>query len=101
MSEQYIALCWKPQKVVGVSMAEIARRVAERHEVSVDDLKGSGRARWVSQPRQEAMYEIRAQTAQSLPAIGRFLGGRDHTTILWGIRRHEERLQKAAVAHHG
>lgn len=101
MSEQFVELCWKPHAVTGVSMAEITRSVAEKHEVSVADIKGSGRARWVSQPRQEVMYEIRARTSQSLPAIGRFLGGRNHATILWGIRRHEERIQKGEVAARG
>lgn len=33
-----------------------------------------------------AMWLARQATAASLPVIGRVLGGRDHTTVLHGVR---------------
>lgn len=75
-----------------VTMADIAARVAEKHHLTVADLKGQSRRRPVAWPRQEAMHECRLVTQQSLPAIGRFFGGRDHTTVLHAARRHKERL---------
>jgi chromosomal replication initiation ATPase DnaA len=43
--------------------------------------------------RNEAAWLLR-KLDWSLPAIGRFLGGKHHTTIMHGIRQHE--LKKAA-----
>ncbi|MBL4890474.1 MAG: hypothetical protein JKX91_01335, partial [Rhizobiaceae bacterium] len=41
------------------------------------------------QPRYEAYWLIKRNTSLTLPTIGRLLGGRDHTTILHGVRRYE------------
>lgn len=45
--------------------------------------------------RQEVFYRLAHETSLSLPAIGRRFG-RDHTTVLWGIRRHAAKLAQAA-----
>jgi chromosomal replication initiator protein len=36
------------------------------------------------------MYLAKTMTTRSLPEIGRRFGGRDHTTILHGVRKVEE-----------
>lgn len=72
-------------------MKEIASEVAERHELTLEDLRGPSRYRTVAWARQEAMALIRAEGRYSYPQIGRFFGGRDHTTILVGVRHHEAR----------
>ena len=43
-------------------------------------------------PRQLAMYLAREVTGESLPAIGRSFGGRDHTTVLHACRRASQRI---------
>ena len=35
---------------------------------------------------------MREETDASLPQIGRALGGRDHTTVLYGLKCHAERM---------
>ncbi|MEC5293700.1 helix-turn-helix domain-containing protein [Aurantimonas sp. C2-6-R+9] len=70
----------------------IAREVARLRRVGFDDLMPERRTRNLVGPRQEAMYLAKKLTPASLPAIGRRLGGRDHTTILYGIRRTEARI---------
>lgn len=86
---------------------EILQMVAEANHVTVDDLTGQRRAREFSWPRQEAMWLLRQQRRPngahrfSLPQIGRMLGGRDHTTVLHGVRRHEQRLAVADVYDRG
>ena len=40
--------------------------------------------------RQEICYRLREETLFSLPQIGKLLGGRDHTTVLFAVRRHKE-----------
>ena len=48
------------------------------------------RVRTIARPRQIAMYLAKQLTPRSLPEIGRRFGGRDHTTIMHGVRRIEE-----------
>jgi chromosomal replication initiator protein len=43
----------------------------------------------VVRPRQIAMYLAKTLTMRSLPEIGRKFGGRDHTTVLHGVRKIE------------
>jgi hypothetical protein len=56
--------------------------------VSVEDLKGSHRNRYIVKARHRAMYEVYMQRRDmSYPAIGRWFGGRDHTTILHAVKK--------------
>lgn len=67
--------------------------VAVKHGVRLEDLRSPARIKRFVLARHEAMWEIRRQRpALSLPHIGRLFGGRDHTTILHGIRAHQNRL---------
>lgn len=67
---------------------EIIERIAEKHGLTPHDLKCDGRIKPLVLARHEACYEIARLTTMSLPAIGKALGGRDHTTIRSGIMRH-------------
>ena len=73
-----------------VSLAEIQRKVAEHYNIRLSELIGPRRTRNIARPRQVAMYLAKTLTQRSLPEIGRDFGGRDHTTILHGVRRIEE-----------
>ena len=56
--------------------------VASYFKLQVEDLHAKKRSRSIAFPRQIAMYLCRELTESSLPAIGQFFGGRDHTTVL-------------------
>jgi chromosomal replication initiator protein len=73
-----------------VTVEEIQRRVADHYNVRLSDLIGPKRVRTIARPRQVAMYLAKHLTSRSLPEIGRRFGGRDHTTIMHGVRRIEE-----------
>ena len=73
-----------------VSIDEIQRKVAERYNIRLADLIGPKRIRTIARPRQIAMYLSKQMTSRSLPEIGRRFGGRDHTTIMHGVRKIEE-----------
>lgn len=73
-----------------VSAARVLEEASEVFGVSVDDLCGYGRTGGLVLARQAAMYVCRALTDDSLPAIGRSFGGRDHTTVLHGVRKIEQ-----------
>ncbi|WP_245413881.1 helix-turn-helix domain-containing protein [Fulvimarina endophytica] len=68
----------------------ITAEIAAIRGVSVEDIVSNRRPRRVIRPRQEAMYFAQKLTPASLPAIGRHLGGRDHSTVMHGIRRIEQ-----------
>lgn len=57
--------------------------------VTLSDIKSNGRKAKFVQARQLAMYLAKMLTNQSLPEIGRRMGGRDHTTVLHAYRKME------------
>lgn len=76
----------------------ILREVADAHGVSVDDIRGDRRLKHITLARHEACWRLRNETAYSTTQIGWFLGGKDHSSVMHGERRHAERLQGAFVA---
>ena len=82
-----------------ISIEEIQRRVAERYNIRLSEMIGPKRLRNFARPRQVAMYLCKQMTSRSLPEIGRRFGGRDHTTVMHGVKRIEElRNQDAQIA---
>ncbi len=73
-----------------VTVEEIQRRVSEHYSIRLSDMIGPKRVRAIARPRQVAMYLSKQMTSRSLPEIGRRFGGRDHTTVMHGVRRIEE-----------
>jgi chromosomal replication initiator protein len=74
------------------SVAEIQAAACEHFGLSPDELLSSARTARIAWPRQVAMYLARELTSESLPAIGRHFGGRDHTTVLHAWRRTTARI---------
>lgn len=72
---------------------QIIRVVAKVYGVDEERLLSKQRSRDVSLPRQVAMYLIREETSASLPQIGEALGGRDHTTVMYGCDKISDRLE--------
>lgn len=75
-------------------LARILRTVARHHDLTYDDLVGPARCRAVASARSMAMYLARQFTDASLYAIGRACGGRDHTTVMHGVRVVTARLAR-------
>jgi chromosomal replication initiator protein len=65
-----------------VSIKRIQDLVAERFDMSLEELCGDKRSQNIVYPRQVAMYLSRELTDSSLPKIGKEFGGRDHTTVI-------------------
>jgi chromosomal replication initiator protein len=64
------------------TIEEIQKVVADYFNVRVSDLRAKKRTASIVRPRQIAMYLVRELTSHSLPEIGEFFGGKDHTTVL-------------------
>jgi chromosomal replication initiator protein len=74
------------------TVREIQESTCEAFGISYDQLVSTSRAGAVAWPRQVAMYLARELTDQTLPAIGRAFGNRNHTTVLHACKRTAERI---------
>jgi len=77
-----------------ITVDEIQKTVAEHFSLKQADLLSERRTRAIARPRQIAMYLCKQHTTRSYPDIGRRFGGRDHTTVLHGVRKIEELLSQ-------
>ena len=68
-----------PQLVVEV--------VAEHFGITMDQITSKSRSNDVAKPRQIAMYLCKNMTDASLETIGKAVGGRDHSTVVHGIKK--------------
>ena len=99
-ADELVAELESMQLNVGPAMGHrIARAVAKAHGIDWQDFISKRRWKHVVQARQHAMWEIRKNTTLSLPSIARILGGFDHTTILWGLRKHQQRIDSGEFPH--
>lgn len=73
-----------------ITVNNIQKTVAEYFKIRVADLLAKSRVRQVARPRQIAMTLSKELTDHSLPEIGDYFGGRDHTTVLHATRRIKE-----------
>jgi chromosomal replication initiator protein len=84
--------------------AGVVRIVAEHFGLRAEDLTGRKRTKEIAGARQIAMYLLREENDLSLPAIGDQLGGRDHSTVRYGVERvaedldHDEGLRMTVLA---
>ena len=81
------------------TVREIQEQTCEAFGVSLDQLLSSSRAAPFTWPRQVAMYLARELTDQTLPAIGRAFGGRNHTTVMHACRRTAQRIAEDPEAY--
>ena len=72
------------------TVEKIQRQVAHFFNISVNDLKSSRKIRFITKPRQIAMYLSRTLTSASFPEIGEKFGGKDHSTVIHAVRKVEQ-----------
>jgi chromosomal replication initiator protein len=77
-----------------LSPQEVIKAVARFYRMSEQKLTGRKRNKDIVRPRQVAMYLARKETQASLPEIGDALGGRDHTTVLYGVEKIEGQMEE-------
>jgi len=99
--EAFESQMWKDERVAPVdateppalTIREIADQVAQKHGVTVLEMRSVRRAAHLVDARYEAFWRCYRETDKSLPQIGAAFGGRDHTTVMHGIRKHEKMLE--------
>ena len=57
------------------------------YRVRKNEIRSARKEAGLVRPRQVVMYLCRKHTSRSMPEIGKFLGGKDHTTVLHGARK--------------
>ena len=72
----------------------IQKKVSEYFDIKLSDMKAKKRSKAVAYPRQVAMYLARQLTDYSLPEIGEYFGGRDHTTVMHAYGKIENDLKE-------
>ena len=77
-----------------VEPAEVVSKVADAFGITVQNMVGPDRKQEIVLPRQIAMYLLRVEANCSLPKIGEALGGRDHTTVMYGCQKVTELLER-------
>jgi chromosomal replication initiator protein len=73
---------------------DVVHKVAESFGITTDRMLGRDRSKDVALPRQIAMYLLREEANISLPQIGDALGGRDHTTVMYGCEKIADLLER-------
>jgi chromosomal replication initiator protein len=77
-----------------ITMESIVRAVAERFSMQPAQLKMKSNTQQIAYPRQIAMYLVKELTRASLPEIGRYFGGKHHTTVLHSVQKIDELRQR-------
>ena len=70
-----------------ISVENIQKAVADFYNIKVADMYSKKRPANIAKPRQIAMYIAKELTQKSLPEIGELFGGRDHTTVMYAIKK--------------
>lgn len=73
---------------------QVMKIVAERYNLTIEDLKGKKRNANITMPRQIAMYVCRNVLNEPLMKIGNEFGGKDHTTVMHSVSKIEKELKK-------
>ena len=73
-----------------MSITAIQKEVANYFNVKLSDLKSTKKQKSIVIPRQICMYLARHLTKMSYPEIGARLGGKDHSTIIYAVKKIEK-----------
>ena len=93
IAQQQLKDIFSNPKHSNITIEMIQRVVADYFGLSHNDLRGRKRTKAIVFPRQLAMYVAREITEFSTTELGLEFGGRDHTTVMHGCQRVENRIK--------
>ena len=70
-----------------LTINNVQKLVADYYQISIEDMKGKKKDRYIAFPRQIAMFLCRELVGATTPQIGRDFGGRDHTTVMYACEK--------------
>lgn len=77
-----------------ITIDHILKEVSRFYSIPLDKLISPKRSHEIAHPRQIAMFLAHELTETSLPKIGDKLGGRDHTTVIYAIKKVSDLINK-------
>ncbi len=77
-----------------ITIEDIISSVSRSFNVKPADIKSKKKHKIYSLPRQVGMYLARELTDLSYPEIGAAFGGKDHSTVIYGTRKIEQKIEK-------
>lgn len=80
-------------KKEAVLLDTIIKIVAKHYDISVTDLRSKKRHQDIAVVRQVTFYMMKKMSYCSLQAIGSYIGGRDHSTVIHAIGKIENMLE--------
>ncbi|MBR6287343.1 MAG: chromosomal replication initiator protein DnaA [Bacteroidaceae bacterium] len=75
-----------------LTIDEIVKKVCDFYKVSKEDIATKSRKKNFVQARQVSMYLAQKYTGSSLSVIGKFIGKRDHATVLYACNQVQDRI---------
>ena len=90
------ALLDRQQQVKHPDIKSIATAVSKHLNIRLNDMKSSGRRRYVVRARGIAIYLCRLFTTSSFGDIGRYFGKRDHSTVMHASKKIAAALESDA-----
>ena len=93
IAEKELANIITPDKPKEITPQLIIEVVSEHFHITVDQMMSKNRSSDIAKPRQIAMYLCKNMTSSSLDAVGALLGGRDHSTIIHGVKKVSEEYE--------
>lgn len=79
---------------VAITPELILNMVSDHMNISVDDIQSNKRSQDIAIARQLVMYLARTYTDKTLQTIGDILGGKNHATVVSGVKRIEDKINK-------
>jgi chromosomal replication initiator protein len=70
-----------------ITIEMIQKFVADHYNVKLSEMKAKNNSKAVAVPRQIAMYLTKTLTGASLPEIGKYFGGKHHSTVIHSVRK--------------
>jgi chromosomal replication initiator protein len=82
-----------PKKNDNILLEKVLKTVAKHFSIPLQDLRSKKRQKHIACARQIAFYLMKKHTISSLQAIGNYIGGRDHSTVIHAIMKIEKQLE--------
>jgi chromosomal replication initiator protein len=93
IAEKELANIITPDKPREITPQLIIEVVSEHFHITVDQMISRNRSSDIAKPRQIAMYLCKNMSSTSLDTVGALLGGRDHSTIIHGVKKITEEYE--------
>ena len=70
-----------------ICIETIQKQVGKYFNITLSEMTSSRRSINIARPRQVAMFFAKQYTSMSYPEIGKFFGGKDHTTVMHAVKK--------------